>query len=146
MKYKTFITYSLKLFKVEIFLFSFFILVAILFNIDTNAHKYFNESDIIYSFHGFFALLATFCFAIFFWVSICFPILLLVQLIVLIREKYFKQYWKLFLLITILYLCSLVAWFSLHSINQRNSFLERREQSQHKVSTIEHYNLLFFEK
>jgi hypothetical protein len=138
MKNETLVVYNTKLLKIEIFLFSFFLLITILFNIDTNAHKYFNESDITYNFHGIFALITTYCYGIFFWICICFPILWLVRLIILIREKYFKKYWKLFLLVTILYIGSLVAWFSLYSINQHQSFLERRNKTN--VSVVS-YNL-----
>ncbi|MGG6229192.1 hypothetical protein [Tenacibaculum sp. SDUM215027] len=128
MKNEILVTYSTKLMKMEIFLFLFFILITILFNIDTNAHKYFNESGIVYNFHRIFALLMTFCYGVFFWICICFPFLWLVQLIILISKKYFKKYWKLFLLVTVFYLGSLVAWFSLYSINQHQNFKGRRNQ------------------
>lgn len=127
------ITYNKKLLKIEVVLFLFFLLITILFNLDSSAHKYFNESYIVYNLHGVFALLTTFYYGVFFWVCIYFPTLWLIQLIVLIRIKCFKKYLKLFLLVTVFYLGSLFAWFSLYSINQQESYKENLEGKNKRV-------------
>lgn len=129
MKNKKLVEYNIKLLKIELFLFSFFILITFIFNIYTQAHKHFNKSDLTLNFHGIFALLTTYCYGLFFWICICFPVLWLTQLIVLIKERYLKKYSKHFLLVTILYLISLFAWFSLYSIEQHQSTLERRQDN-----------------
>lgn len=114
--------------KIEVFLFLFFIIITLLYNINTDAHKYYNKIDIPYNFNGIFSLITVYMFGLYIWIALCFPVVWLLQLIILIGKNYFKKFWLLFTLVTILYFGSLGALLSLYSINLHQSMLERTQR------------------
>lgn len=116
---------SIKIFKIQIFSFLFFILISQLYGLDSEAHKYFN-GPIVYNFHGFFSLLMLGLFAVFFWINICYPVIWLVQLILIIKLKIFDKTKLWLILISILlYFLSIATSIYLYSIEQHQGFIER---------------------
>jgi hypothetical protein len=117
---------SIKIFKVEIFLFLFFIVISILFNFDLEAHKYYNKPEIVYNFHAIFSVLVICVFGLFFWILIVYPFVWLAQLVLIFYYKIFdKKKLMLIVILFILYFASIVAAFSLYSIEQHQNIIER---------------------
>lgn len=115
-----------RIFKIQIFLFLFFILFSLLFNLDTVAHKYYNQPEIVFNFHGLFSLLMIGLFGIFFWIAILYPIIWLIQVILIYHTKVpNKNKLTLIIFSIILYFISVIALISLYSIDQHQGFIER---------------------
>jgi hypothetical protein len=125
-KFKLFFSKNaIKIFKIQIFSFLFFILISQLYGLDSEAHRYFNRS-IVYNFNGGFSLLMLGLFSVFFWVNICYPFIWFLQLILIIKLKIFDKTKLWLILISILlYFFSIASLIYLYSIQQHQGFLER---------------------
>lgn len=122
-----------RLFKIELWCFLIFIITASIFYNYKDAHIYYYKDDFFSHYNGIIALIGKIIFICFFWISVCFPIVWILQLIILIWKKYFKRLWILFSLVTVLYIISVFATFFLYSINQHQSFLERKELNKKEI-------------
>ena len=128
-----FVKNSTKIYKTQIFIFLFFIVIILLFNMDYEAHKYYNNSISIYNFHSLFSAVMIILFGVLFWISLFYPFIWLFQFALLIGYKIFDKKKILILIISILfYFILLVALFSLYSIEQHQRFIIRRYESIEK--------------
>jgi hypothetical protein len=131
-----------KIYRVQIFLFILFILTSILFNLDSEAHKYYNNSIIDYNFHSVFAIFMLLLFGLFFWISIIYPFVWLIQLGLIYNYKasFSKKMWLVTISI-LLYTVTLICLLSLYFIERHQEFNERRNQEFIERSTIEKYKM-----
>jgi hypothetical protein len=117
---------SVKIFKIQIFIFFFFILISQLYGLDSEAHIYYNQPEIIYNFHGLFSLFMVYIFGLLLFLCIAYPFLLLIELIIIYRCELFNKTKLWLILISILlYFFSIISLIYLYSIEQHQGFLER---------------------
>lgn len=118
----------IRVFKIEIFIFLFFIILTIAYNFYENSHKYFNNSDFPLNCQGVSAFVITLFYGLFFFGVIIFPFLFLVQLFFGIKLKILdKSKIGMILLLIILYFGSVVSVFSLYSIKKHQNFISRKK-------------------
>ena len=124
MKYlKTLITGMLqensitKLIKIEIIVFLIFSIIGIAFYHYTPSHNYYNGHIFFENTNSFIALIGLLVKIIFFWIIIIFPVFLIIQLIILAKQKKVKKNYKKILILTILYLVSVCVLISLFFIS-----------------------------
>ena len=116
------------IYKIQIFSFIFFILVSVLFNLDSNAHKYYNNSVIVYNFDSVFSIVMILLFGLFFWIALLYPFFWLVQIVLVHFYKISEtKKTRLIIISILLYFMSIIALFSLYSIEQHQGFVERAE-------------------
>ena len=131
-----------KIYRVQIFLFILFILTSILFNLDSQAHKYYNNSIIDYNFHSVFAIFMLLLFGLFFWISIIYPFVCLIQLVLIYNYKAsFSKKMRFVTISILLYIVTLICLLSLYFIERHQEFNERRNQEFIERSTIEKYKM-----
>jgi len=115
-----------QLFKIEIFIFLFFIILTIVYNFYKSSHKYFNNVDFPLNSEGISAFIMTLFYGFFFFLVIVFPFLFLLQLFLGIKYKILnKSKIVLIFILGILYVGSLISVFSLYSIRQHQNFISR---------------------
>lgn len=117
-----------KIIEIQIIIFCVFPAIAIIFYQYKPAHSYYYEEDFFSNFNGWVALIGFVFKIVFFWIILFFPILWLFQLMVLIKSKLLKKYYKQTLVLTIVYIISAFALFSLFAINNRQRFKERKDR------------------
>lgn len=112
------------------FSFVFFILITALFYFNPEAHKYYNNSFVEYNFNSVLSVIMIILFSIFFWITIIYPIFCVIQIGLTYYYKIFDTK-KLVLIIVsiILYIISIGALFSIYSIEQHQSFVERAKNN-----------------
>lgn len=118
--------FSVKILNIEIFTFSFFIILTIVYNFCNDSHLYFNDSDFPLSFDGILAFIVTMIFGFFFFLAILFPFLFLVQVLFIIKFKLLNKAKISLLLIVILYFGVLVSLFSIYSIKQHQNIVTKK--------------------
>ena len=115
-----------QLFKIEIVIFLFFIILTIVYNFYKSSHKYFNNVDFHLNSEGISAFIMTLFYGFFFFLVIVFPFLFLLQLFLGIKYKILdKSKIVLIFILGILYVGSLISVFSLYSIRQHQNFISR---------------------
>jgi len=115
-----------QLFKIEIVIFLFFIILTIVYNFYKSSHKYFNNVDFPLNSEGISAFIMTLFYGFFFFLVIVFPFLFLLQLFLGIKYKILdKSKIVLIFILGILYVGSLISVFSLYSIRQHQNFISR---------------------
>lgn len=121
-----FLKNNIKILQIQILTFLVFIVISVLFNLDSDAHKYYNNLIIVYNIHSVFSILMIILFAVFFWITIVYPILWVIQIILMHKYKIFNTKKILLIILSmILYIISIIALFSLYSIDQHQGFIER---------------------
>jgi hypothetical protein len=115
-----------QVFKIEIFIFLFFIILTIVYSFYKNSHKYFNNVDFPLNSEGSFAFIMTLFYGFFFFLVMGCPFLFLLQLFLGIKYKILdKSNIVMIFLLVILYFGSLISVFSLYSIRQHQNFISR---------------------
>lgn len=128
--------------KTELYSFLFLVLISLLYHLDSNAHQYYNTGPYLNNIHSFFSLVIILLFGLYFWLCIAFPIIWLVQSILLVRFSIYnrKRLWLSFLSL-VFYSCTIAALFSLYSIGQRQSFQNRNQAFN--TSHLENFQISF---
>ena len=116
----------MKIIKIQIIVFFVFSIFAIIFYQYKPAHNYYHQEIFFSDFNGLIALVGFILKIIFFWIIILFPLLWITQLIILIKKKLIKKHYKQILVLTIVYFISVIALFSLQSINNKHSFKQKK--------------------
>lgn len=120
-------TFLIRIFKIEIFIFIFFIILTIGYHFYEDSHKYFNNADYPLNCQGISAFVMTLCYGFFFFLIISFPFILLIQLFFGIKFKILnKSKVVMVVLLTILYFGSVISVFSLYSIKKHQNYISRR--------------------
>ena len=115
-----------RIFKIEIIFFVFFIFSTIAYHFYDDSHKYFNNVDFPFNCQGISAFLITLLYGFFFFLIIAFPFLFFLQLFFAIKFKILKKSGiVLVFFLTILYFGSVISVFSLYSIKQKQTFMTR---------------------
>lgn len=111
----------------ELYAFLFLIAISFIYNIDSDAHQYYNSGPYWNSINGLFSLTTVITFGVYFWFCLAFPFVWLTQLI-LIRSYNInnKKKTRVNLLLIILYGLSVISLFSLYSIGQQQGFMKRK--------------------
>ena len=113
-----------RIFKIEIIFFVFFIFSTIAYHFYDDSHKY--NVDFPFNCQGISAFLITLLYGFFFFLIIAFPFLFFLQLFFAIKFKILKKSGiVLVFFLTILYFGSVISVFSLYSIKQKQTFMTR---------------------
>lgn len=114
----------IRIFRIEIIFFIFFIFSTIAYDFYKDSHKYFNNADFPSNCQGISAFVITLLYGFFFFLIIVFPFLFFLQLFFAIKFKILKKSGiVLVFFLTLLYFGSVISVFSLYSIKQKQNFM-----------------------
>jgi hypothetical protein len=122
-----------RIIKIEILVFLFFIFSAIIYGFYESSHKYFNNVDFPLNLEGISAFLITLLYGFFFFLMIVFPFVFFLQLFLGFKYKILdKSKIIVVFLLAILYFGVTISVFSLYSIKQHQNFISRKIEGNEK--------------
>ncbi len=104
------------IFNIQVVIFVAFAILTFIYYWDKPAHTYFNRSFDTSNLQAVFSLLMTYLFVFFIAMAFIYPILFLIQILSLRKEKGNKKTMKL-LILFVLYILSIISVFALYTIN-----------------------------
>lgn len=120
--------FLIRILRIEIFIFLFFIILTIAYHFYQDSHKYFNNGDFPLNFQGISAFVLTLFYGFFFFLILFFPFIFLIQLFFGIKFKILnKSGIVMMFFLTILYFASVISVFSLYSIKQHQNYVTRQQ-------------------
>ncbi|WP_264551490.1 hypothetical protein [Flavobacterium sp. N2038] len=133
-KFNLFLKVNLvRIIKIEILVFLFFIFLAIVYGFYESSHKYFNNVDFPLNLEGISAFLITLLYGFFFFLIIVFPFAFFLQLFLGVKYKILdKSKIVIVFLLAVLYFGVTISVFSLYSIKQHQNFISRKIEGNEK--------------
>lgn len=115
-----------KIFRIQIICFVLFSVLAICFYWYQPAHVYYYKEKFFINLNSVIALVGYILKVLFFWVILFFPILWIIELIILLKRKMFKKYFKFIVVSVVVYVIAAFSLFALMSVNNKQRFKQNK--------------------
>ncbi len=112
--------------RMEIIMFIIFSLLSIIFYQYNPAHSYYHQGVFFKNIDSIIGLFGFIIKVLFFWIILLFPILWILQLVLLFRHRIIKKYLTKTLILTFVYLISILSLFSLFSIDNKQILQQKK--------------------